>query len=229
MVAWLFALPFVLVFGVFMLMPLVSSFAMSFTDFKSSDVQDPFAVNFVGIDQYVDLFGNTQFVKSMVNTGLVVFFGIPLTMAAGLALALALNSGITRLRTAFRVGFYMPVVTSIVAVAVVWRFILQPEGLLNTILGWVGISGPDWLNNTATALPALIVMTAWRNVGTLMVIFLAGLQAVPRNSTRPQWSTALLPGSGSAGSPCRSFARRCCWARCCCQWGTCSSSRKRSS
>jgi multiple sugar transport system permease protein len=180
MVAWLFALPFVLVFGVFMLMPLVSSFAMSFTDFRSSDVQDPFAVNFVGLDQYVDLFGNPQFVKSMVNTGLVVFFGIPLTMAAGLALALALGSGITRLRTAFRVGFYMPVVTSIVAVAVVWRFILQPDGLLNTILGWIGISGPDWLNNTATALPALIVMTAWRNVGTLMVIFLAGLQAVPK-------------------------------------------------
>jgi multiple sugar transport system permease protein len=71
------------------------------------------------------------------------------------------------------------VVTSIVAVAVVWRFILQPDGLLNTMLGWIGISGPDWLHSTTWALPSLIVMTAWRNMGTLMIIFLAGLQNVP--------------------------------------------------
>jgi multiple sugar transport system permease protein len=179
LIAWLFALPFIAIFTVFMLVPLVSSFAMSFTDFKSSDVQTPFAVDFAGLDQYTALFGNPQFRRSMLNTAVVVVIGIPLTMAAGLALAVALNSGITRLRTAFRVGFYTPVVTSIVAVAVVWRFILQPGGLLNTALGWAGITGPDWLNNTATALPALIVMTAWRNTGTLMVIFLAGLQAVP--------------------------------------------------
>jgi multiple sugar transport system permease protein len=179
LIAWLFALPFIAIFTVFMLVPLVSSFAMSFTDFKSSDVQTPFAVDFAGLDQYTALFGNPQFRRSMLNTAVVVVIGIPLTMAAGLALAVALNSGVTRLRTAFRVGFYTPVVTSIVAVAVVWRFILQPGGLLNTALGWAGITGPDWLNNTATALPALIVMTAWRNTGTLMVIFLAGLQAVP--------------------------------------------------
>jgi multiple sugar transport system permease protein len=180
LIAWLFALPFVGIFGVFMLVPLVSSFAMSLTDFKSSDVQTLLAVNFVGLDQYADLFANPQFRKSMVNTAVVVVFGIPLTMAAGLALAVALNSGITRLRTAFRVGFYTPVVTSIVAVAVVWRFILQPDGLLNTMLEQIGIHGPDWLNSTSTALPSLIVMTAWRNTGTLMIIFLAGLQAVPR-------------------------------------------------
>lgn len=180
-IAWLFALPFVVVFGVFMLVPLVSSFAMSFTDFKSSDVQTPFAVGFVGLGQYVDLFADPRFRTSMVNTAVVVVFGIPLTMAAGLALAVALNSGITRFRTAFRVGFYTPVVTSIVAVAVVWRFILQPDGLLNTMLGWIGIDGPDWLNSTTAALPSLILMTAWRNTGTLMIIFLAGLQAVPRD------------------------------------------------
>jgi multiple sugar transport system permease protein len=178
--AWLFALPFMLIFGLFMLAPLLSSFLMSFTDFKSTDVQSPFAVNFVGLDQYTSLFANPQFRTSMLNTAVVVAFGIPLTMAAGLALAVALNSGITRLRTVFRVGFYTPVVTSIVAVAVVWRFILQPEGLLNTLLGWVGIHGPDWLNDTTFALPSLIVMTAWRNTGTLMVIFLAGLQSVPK-------------------------------------------------
>ena len=94
LIAWLFALPFVLVFGVFMLLPLVSSFLMSFTDFTSRDVSTPLAVGFVGIDQYTDLFGNPQFIKSMVNTGYFVIVGIPLTMIVALALAVALNSGI---------------------------------------------------------------------------------------------------------------------------------------
>ena len=75
--AWLFALPFVLVFGVFMLVPLVSSFAMSFTDFLSSDAQTPFSVDFVGFRQYVALFEDPQFRQAMLNTGIVVIFGIP--------------------------------------------------------------------------------------------------------------------------------------------------------
>ncbi len=181
LIAWLFALPFVLVFGVFMLFPLVSSFLMSFTDFTSRDVATPLAVGFVGIDQYANLFNNPQFIKSMVNTGYFVIIGIPLTMIVALALAVALNSGIERFRTVFRVGFYTPVVTSIVAVAVVWRFILQQDGLLNNMLGWVGITGPDWLNSTTWAMPALILMAVWRNMGTLMIIFLAGLQTIPED------------------------------------------------
>jgi len=179
LVAWLFALPFVIVFGVFMLVPLVSSFVMSFTDFTSRDMVSPLAIEFVGLDQYAALFSNPQFVRSMVNTAYFVVVGIPLTMIVALALALALNSGIDRFRTTFRVGFYTPVVTSIVAVAVVWRFMLQSDGLLNTVLGWVGISGPDWLNSTTWAMPAMILMAAWRNMGTLMIIFLAGLQTIP--------------------------------------------------
>jgi multiple sugar transport system permease protein len=100
-------------------------------------------------------------------------------MAVALVLAMALNTGITRFRTVFRVGFYTPVVTSVVAVAVVWRFILQPDGLINRALSGLGIAGPDWLHSSTWAMPSLIVMAAWRNMGTLMVIFLAGLQALP--------------------------------------------------
>jgi multiple sugar transport system permease protein len=174
----MFALPFVAIFSVFMLVPLVSSFAMSFTDFTSRDVQNPAAVGFVGFKQYAALLSNPQFLHSMLNTAYFVVVGIPLTMAVALGLAVALNSGIKRFRTAFRVGFYTPVVTSIVAVAVVWRFILQPDGLLNTILGAVGIHGPDWLNSSTWAMPAMILMAVWRNMGTLMIIFLAGLQNV---------------------------------------------------
>ena len=106
--------------------------------------------------------------------------GVPLTMLLALAAAMALDKGITRLRGFFRLGFYTPVITSIVAVAVVWRFLLQQEfGLINTVLGWVGIPGPNWLGDPNWAMPGLILMAAWRNFGTGMIIFLAGLQAVP--------------------------------------------------
>jgi multiple sugar transport system permease protein len=178
-IAWGFCLPFLVVFAIFMLVPIVGSFAMSFTDFTARDVRTPLGVNFTGFDQYTALFSDPRFLKSLGVTGMFVVVGIPVTMALALALALALNSGGGRLVAFFRVGFYAPVVTSIVAVSVVWRYILQNDGLLNTVLGFVGITGPDWLNSTTWALPSLILMAVWRNVGTLMVIFLAGLQAIP--------------------------------------------------
>lgn len=178
-IAYAFTLPFIASFAVFMVFPVLASLGMSFTDFRNSDIRNPFSVEWVGLGQYVELFRNAQFLRSLLNTAYFVGVGIPLTMIIALALAVALNNGITRFRAAFRVGFYAPVVTSIVAIAVVWRFILQPDGLLNVILGWVGISGPDWLNDPAWAMPALILMAVWRNLGTLMVIFIAGLQGIP--------------------------------------------------
>lgn len=179
LIAWGFALPFVLVFTAFMLVPLISSFAMSFTDLTAKDVRNPLGVDFVGLSQYIQLFQDPQFLQSLGVTGMFVLLGIPLTMVIALALAVALSSGIDRFRGAFRVGFYAPVVTSIVAVSVVWRYLLQPDGLINTALGWFGIQGPNWLNDTTWALPALMFMAVWRHVGTLMVIFIAGLQAIP--------------------------------------------------
>ncbi|WP_435092987.1 carbohydrate ABC transporter permease [Clavibacter michiganensis] len=179
MVAWGFCLPFVAVFAVFMLVPLVSSFAMSFTDFRATDIRSPFAVDFTGLDQYAKLFTDATFLRSIGVTAFFVVVGIPVTMVIALALALALNSGRGRIVSFFRVGFYAPVVTSIVAVSVVWRYILLPDGLLNSALALVGITGPNWLSDTTWALPSLVVMAVWRNVGTLMIIFLAGLQAVP--------------------------------------------------
>jgi multiple sugar transport system permease protein len=178
-VAWGFCLPFVAVFAVFMLVPLVSSFAMSFTDFRATDIRSPFAVEFTGLDQYAKLFTDATFLRSIGVTAFFVVVGIPVTMVVALALALALNSGRGRIVSFFRVGFYAPVVTSIVAVSVVWRYILLPDGLLNSALAVVGIQGPNWLSDTTWALPSLVVMAVWRNVGTLMIIFLAGLQAVP--------------------------------------------------
>lgn len=179
-IAWGFAAPFMALFLVFMAGPIVASFAMSFTDLTTRDLRTPFAVNFVGIENYLALFGDPRFVRSLVNTAVFVVVGVPLTMALALLVALALNSGITRFRTVFRVGYYAPVVTSIVAIAIVWKFILQPDGLLNGFLAAFGITGANWLEDTFWALPSLIAMAVWRNIGTLMVIFLAGLQGVPR-------------------------------------------------
>ena len=178
--AWVLALPFCLLFTVFTAWPVLSSLYMSFTDIKQRDLHSPFSVNPVGFDNYAKVLADPTFRQAAFNTAYFVVVGVPLTLTVALLAALALDKGITRFRGLFRVGYYMPVVTSIVAVAVVWRFILQPDsGVLNTMLGWVGIQGPDWLGSTTWAMPSLIVMATWRNFGTAMVIFLAGLQSVP--------------------------------------------------
>ena len=169
-----------ILFLVFMAGPILASLAMSFTDLTTRDLRSPFNVNIVGLDNYVRLFQDERFVHSLLNTGVFVIVGVPLTIIMAMLVALALNTGITKFRTVFRVGYYAPVVTSIVAIAIVWRFILQNDGLLNGVLSWVGITGPNWLEDTFWALPSLILMAVWRNIGTLMVIFLAGLQGVPK-------------------------------------------------
>jgi multiple sugar transport system permease protein len=176
--AWVLAAPFVVLFLTFTLGPVLASLGMSFTDMSSVDVRTPLNVEFVGLDQYAELLDNELFRKVAWNTALYVLLGVPLTIAMGLAAAVALNS-ISRLRGFFRTGYYLPLVTSIVAVSVVWRFLLRDDGVLNTLLGYVGIGSWDWLNETSTALPSLVVMAAWRNFGALTVIFLAGLQTVP--------------------------------------------------
>ena len=180
LIAWGFAAPFIILFLVFMAGPILASLAMSFTDLTTRDLRTPFNVNIVGFENYIRLFQDERFVHSLLNTGIFVIVGVPLTIAVAMLVALALNTGITKFRTVFRVGYYAPVVTSIVAIAIVWRFILQNDGLLNGVLSWVGITGPNWLEDTFWALPSLILMAVWRNIGTLMVIFLAGLQGVPK-------------------------------------------------
>jgi multiple sugar transport system permease protein len=180
LVAWSFGLPFLLLFLVFMAAPVVVSLVMSFTDLHITDIHNPFDVNFVGLRNFQRLFGDGVFWQTAINTAYFVVIGIPLTMALGLLAAVGINQGVVKFRAVFRVGYYLPVVTSIVAIAVVWRMLLSDEtGLVNRLLAIVGINGPDWLHNPVTAMPSLIAMAAWRNMGFLMVIFLAGLQGIP--------------------------------------------------
>ncbi|WP_415925262.1 carbohydrate ABC transporter permease [Streptomyces sp. ME19-01-6] len=180
--AWILAGPFLALFAAFMLLPVVWSLLMSLTDTQSADLRTPLNVSFVGFDNYVRLFQDDQFFTALRNTAVFVLVALPLTLAAGLAAAVALDRGIRRFRAVFRVGFYLPVITSIVAVAVVWKTLLEPRaGLVNLVLGWFGIDGPAWLADTRFALPVMIVMAVWRNLGTVMIIMLAGLQSVPQS------------------------------------------------
>ena len=178
--AWILAVPFCLLFLAFTAWPVVQSLFMSFTDTRARDLRNPFAVNIIGFDNFTKALSDPLFRTAAGNTAYFVLVGMPLTLVVALAAAVALDKGITRFRAVFRLGFYMPVITSIVAVAVVWRFLLQnPGGLINTVLGWVGIDGPNWLGDPHWSMPSLILRASWRNFGTAMIIFLAGLQAVP--------------------------------------------------
>lgn len=178
--AWVLALPFCLLFLLFTVWPVIQSLFMSVTDTTSRDLRTPFAVDLVGFENYARALGDDKFLTSMANTGFFVVIGVPLTLAVALATAVALDKGIQRLRAFFRLGFYLPVITSIIAVAVVWRFIYQTDGgLLNTALGWFGVDGPNWLGSETWSKPAVLLMIVWRNFGTGMIIFLAGLQSVP--------------------------------------------------
>ncbi|MFI6739242.1 carbohydrate ABC transporter permease [Nonomuraea sp. NPDC050451] len=181
LVAWGFCAPFIALFATFGVWPVFSSLSMSVTDITSRDIRTPFSVDFVGLAHYAELFGDPTFLRAALNTLYFVAVGIPLTMIIALALAVALNSGIRRAKGLFRVSYFAPVVTSVVAIAVVWRYLYQPDGMINSILAVVGIHGPDWLNDPNWSMPALILMAVWRHFGIPMVIFLAGLQSIPED------------------------------------------------
>ena len=190
---WAFAAPFVILFGIFLALPILSALVLSFTSFGQRDLENPIGTTFVGAQNYVDLLGDQKFWASLGNTVYFVVVGVPLTLALGLVIANALSRGITRFRTAFRVGYYLPVITSIVAIAVVWRFLLNPDvGLINMLLKNIGISGPDWLANPTLAMPSIIAMAVWRNVGFAMVVFIAGMQAIPATL----YEAAAIDGAG---------------------------------
>ncbi|WSL05626.1 sugar ABC transporter permease [Streptomyces sp. NBC_01288] len=191
---WLFSTPFLVLFGVFMLLPIVATLLMSFTDFGARDVTRPFEAEFVGFDNYTRLFDDDVFRTALFNTGYFVVVGVPLTVVLGLLVAVLLNNGIDRARTFFRVGFYAPVVTTIVAVAVVWRFVLDPsDGLVAGLASELGLTAPDFLGSETWAMPSLIAMAVWRNLGTVMVLFIAGLQAIPTEVRE----AARLDGAGA--------------------------------
>jgi len=172
--AYILISPWIVGFIVFTAGPMIASAYFSFTDY---DVINP--PKFVGLSNWAGmLFKDPKFWHSLKVTLTYAIAAIPLGLAAGLGLALLLNTQVPGL-TIWRTVFYMPSVVSGVAVAVLWSYIFNPRfGILNWILSWFGIRGPGWLGSTDWALPALIIMSLW-SVGGGMIVYLAGLQSIP--------------------------------------------------
>lgn len=177
--AWVFVAPFLAIFLVFTAVPAVIALVYSFTDMGVADIRHPLDVDFTFLDTFTKVLTNAGFLKALGTTGIFIAIGVPLTMGLGLALALALNSGIRRLRATYRAAFYLPVITNIVAAAVIWQYAFTLKGPVNTFLGSIGLLGPNWLGDPNMAIGTVILLTTWRCVGTCMVLFLAGLQAIP--------------------------------------------------
>jgi multiple sugar transport system permease protein len=157
-----------------------AAFALSLTDFDLYALADPRNLRFAGLANYARLLHDPSFWRAFANTLYFVAVGAPLSVAASLGAALLLTARSARARAFFRTVYFVPVVTTLVAVAVVWRFVYHPRlGLANRALGALGLPGVDWLGDPAWAMPALILLAVWKNFGFNMVIFVAGLQAIP--------------------------------------------------
>lgn len=180
MTAWIFVAPALLLFTVFFLVPVVAGFLLSLTDFDIYAIGQPSNARFVGLGNFSRLFHNPDFWQALRNTLYFVVVGGPLSVAASLGAALLLSNKLVRAKSIFRTVYFMPVVTTLVAVAIVWRYLYHPHyGLLNLALGWVGIGPVDWLGKPHWAMPAVILMAVWKNFGYNMLIFVAGLQSIP--------------------------------------------------
>ena len=179
-VAWVFLAPAMVVLGVFFFLPVIAALGLSLTDYDLYALADIHNLRFVALGNYWELLHNRLFWAALGHTVYFVVAGVPLSMSASLGAALLLHSPLARCKPFFRTALFAPVVTTVVAVAVVWRYLFNTKyGLANYVLGLVGIHPIDWLGNPHWAMPAIILFAVWKNFGYNMIIFMAGLQAIP--------------------------------------------------
>jgi multiple sugar transport system permease protein len=191
--AWAFLAPALALIGLFFLVPVIGGLLLSLTDFDIYAIADPDNARFVGLRNYVQILTEPLFWKALGNTFFFVLVGGPLSVLVSLVAALLLNSKLTRFKSLFRSIYFAPVVTTLVAVAVVWRYLYHPRyGILNYVLGWFGIPEIDWLGDPTWAMPGIILLAVWKNFGYNMLIFIAGLQSIPDE----MYEAAELDGAG---------------------------------
>ncbi len=179
-VAYMFLAPALILMMVFVVVPVVASFVMSLTDFNIRALANWGNARFIGFGNYIRLFGDELFWKALRNTLYFVGIGVPLAVTLSLLLAALLNSPLNRAKNLFRIGYYLPSITETVAIAVVWRWVLNSRyGILKQALEMVGLDSPNWLGDPAWAMPAIIMMAVWKGLGHNALIFLAGLQSIP--------------------------------------------------
>lgn len=178
--AWWFLTPALLVLGLFFLLPVIGALALSLTDYDLYALANIHNLRFVALQNYWALLHQPLFWSALGNTFYFVLVGVPLSMGASLAAALLLNSPLARIKPFFRTTLFAPVVTTVVAVSVIWRYLFNTKyGLVNYGLAEIGIHPMDWLGDPHWAMPTIIAFAVWKNFGYNMIIFLAGLQAIP--------------------------------------------------
>lgn len=176
-VGYLFILPSLLHLGFFLVIPIVFSLYLSFRDWNGPQFQD---APFIGFDNYRFMRGDTRFWNAMRNSAYYTLLSVPLGMAISLLIAVVMNQKLRGVYL-FRTLFFMPVISSWVAVSVIWITLLDPNvGIVNWVLGLVGIEPVSWLDDPRWAMPALVMIAIWKSAGFSMVIWLAGLQAIPQ-------------------------------------------------
>jgi ABC-type sugar transport system permease subunit len=170
----------------FLVIPMIVSAYWSLTSYNG--IRPP---EFVGLQNYVDVLGNSRFQKAFENTIAFVILGMGIGPALGLGSALLLDRSL-RLRGLFRAAFFLPTMTSLVVVATIWKFLYSDAGIINAIIGFVGLPGVSWLSDPTTALPAVVVTSIWQGFGFETVVFLAALQSIPRTF----YEAASIDGAG---------------------------------
>ena len=175
-----FTAPALALIAVFFVVPVIAGFVLAASDFDLYAIGDPATARFVGLRNFATLLRDPVFWQALRNTFYFVLVGGPLSVAVSLGAAMLVNARAVRLKGLFRTVYFAPVVTTMVAVATVWRYLYHPRfGLLNQLLGAVGIAPVNWLGDARWAMPSIILMAVWKNFGYNMIIFVAGLQSIP--------------------------------------------------
>jgi multiple sugar transport system permease protein len=170
--------PAVLLLALFIFIPAILAFGLAFTNAR---LVSPYPATFVGADNFIRLFSDASFFRALLNVGYFAIVVVPLQAGLALVMAILVNKQI-RGTTFFRTVYFLPVVTSMVVVSLLWLFMYRQDGLINVIIERVTmglVTGPDWLNDTSTSMPAIILMSVWQGVGFHMIIWLSGLQTIP--------------------------------------------------
>lgn len=175
-----FVAPALTLIGLFFFLPVAASLLLSFTDFDIYALGRLDRLRFIGLENYRRLLNDPMFWTALRNTLYFVVVSGPLSVLVSLGAALLVNHRLTRFQGVFRTLLFLPVVTTLVAVAVVWRYLYHPRyGFLNYVLGLAGLPPIEWLGDPEWAMPAIILMAVWKNFGFNMVVFIAGLQSIP--------------------------------------------------
>jgi multiple sugar transport system permease protein len=191
--AWLFSAPVLAIIAMVFILPTALAMALSITDYSIYALADWTNLRFVGLGNFIDLFSTPLFWRAIGNTALFAVLGVPMAIGASLAVALLLNDATIRWKPLWRVLLFAPYVTSIVATAVVWRFLFnERSGLINRALAVVGVAPVDWLGNPHSSIPAILVFVTWKIFGYNMIVFTAALSAVPQDLME----AARLDGAG---------------------------------